>query len=110
MNIPLVLLGLYMLAMAIVGYIRTGSPTALYIMGGMALVTGLMSYLAADQVSVYYLLALGWTALISLVVGFMTFKRIAAHANARPGSALIFGSTALFALVVLTLLWLGRPS
>ncbi len=110
MNTPLLVLGLYMLAMAVTGYVRTGSPTALYIMGGIGVVTAVMSWLVARGGLTNFWIGFGWTAVVMLTVGFMAVKRISAHADARPGSVLIFASTAIAALIVLYLLWRSKPS
>lgn len=98
-------LGGYMILMGITGFIRTGSPTALYINGGIALATLLLGYfwgrnLAGGMANV----VIGWVALNSVLLSYMTFKRIAAHAEARAGSELIFGSMAVFSIIVLVLL------
>lgn len=110
MNIPLLVLSLYMIAMAVTGYIRTGSPTALYIMGGIGLVTAIMGWVVSRGGLTNFWIGFGWTAVVMLLVGFMAVKRISAHADARPGSVLIFASTAAVALVVLFLLWRAKPN
>lgn len=95
-------LGAYMLLMGIVGYIRTGSPTALYINGGIAVTTILLGYLwSRNLANSMGTVVLVWVALNTILLGYMTFKRIAAHAEARAGSELIFGSMAIFAMIVL---------
>lgn len=98
-------LGGYMILMGITGFIRTGSPTALYINGGIALATIVLGYfwgrnLAGGIGNV----VIGWVALNSVLLSYMTFKRIAAHAETRAGSELIFGSMAVFSIIVLVLL------
>lgn len=98
-------LGGYMIIMGILGFIRTGSPTALYINGGIALVTVLIGYFWGRNLGgVLGPVAIGWVALNSVLLGYMTFKRIAAHAETRAGSEFIFGSMAVFAVIVLILL------
>lgn len=95
-------LGAYMLLMGIVGYVRTGSPTALYINGGIALATIVLGYLwGKNLASSMGTVVLVWVALNTVMLGYMTFKRIAAHAETRAGSELIFGSMAVFAMIVL---------
>ncbi len=93
-------LGAYMLAMGILGYIRTGSPTALYINGSFALITLVLGYLNGGGNPLLFKITLGWVALNTAILSYLTIKRIAAHAEARAGSELIFGSMALFALIV----------
>ncbi len=97
-------LGGYMLLMGIVGYIRTGSPTALIVNNSFAVVTALFGFLALRGSLLFGKISLGWTGLMVLLMGYMTFKRVAAHANTKPGSELIFGSMALLALIVFILL------
>ena len=95
-------LGAYMMLMGIVGYVRTGSPTALYINGGIALATIILGYLWGKNLSGSMgTVVLVWVALNTVMLGYMTFKRIAAHAETRAGSELIFGSMAVFAMIVL---------
>ena len=95
-------LGVYMLLMGIVGYVRTGSPTALYINGGIALATIILGYLWGKNLAgLMGTVVLVWVALNTVMLGYMTFKRIAAHAETRAGSELIFGSMAVFAMIVL---------
>ena len=93
-------LGVYMLAMGIIGYVRTGSPTALYINGGFALTTIVLGYLNGGGNTLLYKVTLGWTALMTVMLSYLTVKRIAAHSQTRAGSEFIFGSMALFALIV----------
>lgn len=103
----------WMIAMAITGYVRTGSPTALYIMGSIGLVTGLFGWLIGQRIpSALSLAGVVWFLLVSGVLVFMTVKRISAHSEVRTGSELIFGSTALFAIITLVMLamahWKGK--
>lgn len=103
----------WMVAMAITGYVRTGSPTALYIMGSIGLVTGLIGWLIGEKIpSAFSLVGVIWLLLVSGVLVFMTVKRISAHAEVRAGSEYIFGSTALFAIISLVMLamahWRGK--
>lgn len=93
-------LGAYMLAMGILGYVRTGSPTALYINGSFALVTIALGYFNGGGNAMLYKVTLGWVVVLTAMLSYLTIKRIAAHAEARAGSELIFGSMALFALIV----------
>lgn len=98
-------LGGYMLLMGILGFIRTGSPTALYINGGIALATLALGYFwGRNLTGGLGNVVIGWIALNSVLLSYMTFKRIAAHAEARAGSEFIFGSMAVFAIIVLILL------
>lgn len=95
-------LGAYMLLMGIVGYVRTGSPTALYINGSIAVATMLLGYFWGRNLGgAMGTVVLVWVALNTILLGYMTFKRIAAHAEARAGSELIFGSMAVLAMIVL---------
>jgi hypothetical protein len=104
-------LGAYMLLMGIVGYIRTGSPTALYINGGIATATILIGYFWGRNITgMMGNVVIGWVIINSLLLSYMTFKRIAAHADARAGSEFIFGSMALFSIIVLILLIRHRLS
>ena len=100
MNYLVIVLGLYMLSMGVVGYIRTKSPTALYINGGFALTTIILGVLTGGIETAMWKITLGWVSLNFLIMALMTIKRIKAHANARSGSKLIFGSMALFCLIV----------
>lgn len=105
----IIALGAYMLAMGLLGYIRTGSPTALYVNGGFAIVTMILGYLTRNGNPTTYLVTMVWTSLITLMLGYLTFKRIAAHSQARKGSQYIFGSMALFALIV-TIIMIAQRS
>lgn len=93
-------LGAFMLTMGILGYVRTGSPTALYVNGSFALVTIALGYFNGGGNELLFKITLGWVALLTVMLSYLTIKRIAAHAQARAGSELIFGSMALFALIV----------
>lgn len=106
------ILGGYMIAMGIVGYIRTGSPTAIFINGGIALVTILLGYFMGRGNVMLSNITLGWVGLVTVLLSFMTFKRVneMAHGTARAGSEYIFGSMALFALIVLIVLIRNRMS
>jgi hypothetical protein len=99
-----VALGIYMIAMGILGYIRTGSPTALYINNSFALVTLVFGFLAVRGSMLFGKVSLGWVGLLVLLMGYMTIKRVTAHAETKAGSELIFGSMAVFSLVVFILL------
>lgn len=94
-------LGAFMVLMGIVGYIRTGSPTAIFITGGIALITSLLGvFWGKNPASMFGTITLAWTALITVLMAYMTFKRISAHADTTAGSEFIFGSMAVFALIV----------
>ena len=94
-------LGGYMFLMGVIGYIRTGSPTAIFITGGIALVTVVLGMLwGKNPTSVLGTITLAWTAIITVLMAYMTFKRISAHAETAAGSEFIFGSMAVFALIV----------
>jgi hypothetical protein len=103
-------LGGFMILMGIVGYIRTGSPTAIFINGGIALVTVLLGYFMGRGNPMLANVTLGWVGLVTVILSFMTVKRInaAMHGTAREGSEYIFGSMALFALIVLIVLIRSR--
>lgn len=105
-------LGGFMILMGIVGYIRTGSPTAIFINGGIALVTVLLGYFMERGNPMLANVTLGWVGLVTVILSFMTVKRINAvmHGTAREGSEYIFGSMALFALIVLIVLIRSRMS
>ncbi|MCC6964492.1 MAG: hypothetical protein IT585_14665 [candidate division Zixibacteria bacterium] len=100
----IIALGIYMLAMGILGYIRTGSPTALFVNGGIAVATIVLGYFNGGGSPLLLKITLGWVALNTIMLTYLTFKRIAAHSQARAGSEFIFGSMALFSLVVAILL------
>ncbi len=100
----IIALGVYMLAMGIVGYVRTGSPTALFINGGIAVATMVLGYFAGGGNATFMKFCIGWVALNTVMLGYMTFKRIAAHSEVRAGSEYIFGTMAVFSLIVLILL------
>lgn len=106
----IIALGVYMLAMGIVGYVRTGSPTALYINGGFALTTIVLGYFNGGGSPLLYKITLGWTVLMTLMLSYLTVKRIAAHSQTRAGSEFIFGSMALFALIVTIVMILRMKS
>ncbi len=99
----IIALGVYMLAMGIVGYVRTGSPTALFINGGIAVATMVLGYFAGGSPTLMKF-CIGWVALNTVLLSYMTFKRIAAHSEVRAGSEYIFGTMAVFSLIVLILL------
>lgn len=106
-------LGGYMVLMGAVGYYRTGSPTALFINGSLGIITALFGYFMGRGNPMLANITIGWTALITIVLGFMTFKRINALVHGTPayaGSEYIFGTQALFAIVVLIMLIRSRCS
>lgn len=102
----IIALGAYMLAMGIIGYIRTGSPTALYINGSFALITLILGYFNGGGNPLLFKITLGWVVLNAGILSYLTVKRIAAHSQTRAGSELIFGSMALFAIIVAVLMFM----
>ncbi len=100
----IIALGIFMLAMGIVGYFRTGSPTSIFIAGGIGVVTAILGYFVGGGSPLLWKVTLGWIGINTVMLGYMTFKRIAAHATARAGTEYIFGSMALFALIVLIMM------
>ncbi len=96
-----ILLGLYMLAMGVLGYVRTGSTTPIYITGSLAVVTILLGLLLRTGSRAVLKTTIVWIALNVLLNTYMTVGRVAAHAEARPGSKWIFGSMAFLALLAL---------
>ena len=103
----IIILGVYILAMGITGYVRTGSPTALYINGGIALVTIIIGFLVSKGIGVMRVISMSWVGIITLMLSFMTYKRLT-NPDAREGSELIFGSMAALALIVFIVLFTGK--
>lgn len=97
-------LGGYMLVMGLLGFARTQTTTPLFINGTIGLVTFVIGYLMLRANPVVSIVALIWVGLNAILLSYMTFKRIAAHETARAGSEYIFGSQALFAIIILILL------
>ncbi|MDZ4723399.1 MAG: hypothetical protein SGI97_05800 [candidate division Zixibacteria bacterium] len=97
-------LGGYMLLMGLFGYYRTHTPTPLFINGGIAIVTIIIGIFLKGGSPTVLNLAIGWIGLNTLMLAYMTFKRIAAHSDVRSGSEYIFGTQAVFALIVLIVL------
>jgi len=98
-------LSAYMLIMALLGVVRTGSVIPLVILGSVAVVTfGLgLGVRRGSRNAMQFTLA--WLAFNAVITGYEVFWRNPAHGQPRPGHALIFGSLALFSLVVLVLVW-----
>ena len=107
MNIPVLMLGSYMVLMGILGFINSGSPTA-FIMSGMGLVAVLLSYFCSKSSIIWWSMT-AWVALNTAMIGSMAYKRIITDPHPLI-TQLLFGSTAVFAIVVLILLILNRPT
>ena len=106
-HVWIVILGIYMLAMGITGYVRTGSPTALYINGGIAVATIIIGFLVSKGIGAMRVVSIAWVGINTFMLSFMTYKRLT-NPDAREGSELIFGSMALLALIVLIVLLTGK--
>ena len=107
MNIPVLMLGSYMILMGILGYINSGSPTA-FIMSGMGLIAVLLSYFCSKSSIIWWTMT-AWVAINTAMIGSMAYKRIITDPQPLT-TQLLFGSTAVFAIVVLILLILNRPT
>ena len=103
MHIPRLIqfLALYMVVAAIFGSYRTGSYIPLLILGSIGLVTLFLGLMTTKGGETLRKVTLGWLSLNILVEGYQAFWRLPAHPDARPGSSFLFGSIALFSLVVL---------
>lgn len=101
-------LGLYMITVALFGTVRTGSLFPIIIMGSIGLITLSLGFfcqrgsLTAGKITVV------WLAINVIVEGYQTFWSIPAHPGSRTGSSLIFGSVALFSLIVLATMLIRR--
>lgn len=107
MNIPVLMLGSYMILMGILGYINSGSPTA-FIMSGMGLIAVLLACFCKKSSIVWWTMT-AWIGINTAMIGSMAFKRIIIDPQPLT-TQLLFGSTAMFAIVVLILLILNRPT
>ncbi len=96
-----ILYGLYVLAMGIVGPVRTDSVVPLLITGGIALATVFMGFWIVRSSRAALTVTTIWIAVQTLVSVYMTVGRIPAHDPSREGSEWIFGTLALFAAIVL---------
>lgn len=94
-------LGLYMLVMGIIGYRRTKSPTALYVNGGIAVITIILGLLMSKENPFASTALPIWLALNAVMLGYLTIKRIRMGAEARGGSKFIFGSMTILTILVL---------
>jgi hypothetical protein len=92
-------LALYTFLIGFVGYFRTGSAVPILITGVIAVITGLLATLLYQKVNGAKIVTLLWLAASVCLYGYMTFFRVAAHANPRSGQPIIFGSMALFTLL-----------
>ncbi len=105
MNIPVLVLGGYMILMGIVGYINSGSATS-FIMSGIGLIAALLGYLAGKGPAVWWIMTV-WVGVIVAMIGKMGYDRIIV--DPKPIlTQFIFGSTALLAVVVLIYLLVNR--
>jgi hypothetical protein len=100
-----IILGVYIFATGMVGLGRTGSFTPLYISGALAAVTIWLGWLLSKGIRSARGAAMTWLILNTILLGYMAVGRLPTHPQESPGSALIFGSMALFALVTLLLVW-----
>jgi len=99
-----VLLGVYMLAMGAIGFIRTGSLTPVSITGSIAVITIALGCLIRHGSRSLMIFTAIWLTLNVLMNTYMTIGQVVAHAESRAGSGWIFGSMALFSLVALIIL------
>jgi hypothetical protein len=98
---PVLYLSFWMAVVALLALIRTGSWVPLVIAGSLALATFLVGLVSRYDGAPARAVAVVWVALIFVINGYQVFFRLKAHGQSRPGSPLIFGSVAVFALVVL---------
>ena len=97
-------LALYVFLIGFVGYFRTGSTVPILITGVIAAITALLAFLLYQKMNGAKVVTSLWLAASVCLYGYMTFFRIAAHANPQSGQPIIFGSMALFALLALVVL------
>ena len=95
-------LGLYMISVAVFGTIRTGSLFPIFIMGSIGIITLSLGFFCQKGSPIASKITVVWLTLNVIVEGYQSFWSIPAHPGSRPGFSLIFGSLALFTLVVLT--------
>ncbi len=109
-NKVVIILGVYIFAMGIIAFIRTSSFTPLFFNGCIAAVTVWLGWLNGQGMRSVQSATQWWLTIIALLLGYLTFGPISAHPNPNIGSALIFGSMALFALLALILVIRSKPS
>ncbi|RME19000.1 MAG: hypothetical protein D6800_14880 [Candidatus Zixiibacteriota bacterium] len=104
-DVVVTMLSVYMLGMALLGVWRTGSVMPLVILGTIAVVTFVLALSIRRGSRTAMQFTLAWLAFNTVITGYEVFWRNPAHGQLHPGHALIFGSLALFSLVVLVLVW-----
>ena len=92
---------LYVFLIGFVGYFRTGSAVPVLINGIIAAISALIALFLFRKITFARIATAVWLAAMTCLYSYLTFFRIAAHANPPPGEPLIFGSMALFALIAL---------
>lgn len=97
-------LGVYMIAMGVAGYVRTGSWVPLVITGAIGLVTIFLGIGIRRGSRTALVVTVLWFGLNVMVDTYLTIGEIAAHPEPREGSQFIFGSMALLSLIALVLL------
>lgn len=100
-----ILLGIYIFAVGILGMVRLGSLTPLYIGGGISAVTIWIGWLMGKGLRSVRNVALGWLVATTAILTYFTFNYIPGHAVPDDTVVLMFGSKAVFALITLIAVW-----
>lgn len=109
-NKVLIILGVYIFAMGVIGFVRTSSFTPLFFNGSIGAVTVWLGWLNGQGIRSARNAAQWWLTVIAIGLGYLTFGGISAHPSPNLGSALIFGSMAVLTLLALVLLIKSKPS
>jgi hypothetical protein len=97
----LIALGVYMLAMGVIGWLRTDAATPLLITGTIGVITILFGIGLRGGSRNVLTYATIWVGLNVLVDTYLTIATVPAHDARREGSEWIFGTMAFFSALVL---------
>lgn len=104
-----ILLGIYIFAVAALGMVRLGSLTPLYIGGAISAITIWIGWLMGKGLRSVRNVALGWLVLTTIALTYFTTNYIQGHTDSDNTVMLMFGSKAVFAFITLMIVWKFSP-
>lgn len=96
-------LGIFVVLVGVVGYIRTGSVVPIIINTVIAAITWWLAARMTQKKSGAIKAIIVWLSFTTLIYAYMTVGPMMGHEEPRPFSWLLFGSMALYSVVVLIL-------
>lgn len=93
------LLAGWILAMGIVGFIRTGAAMPIIFNGSIASITTILGFWLKKGDKYAFYTTIVWLSIGCLVYGYIAIFGVSAHPNPTFGTYFIFSSTAIFCLL-----------